>query len=147
MDLYERIAMCVHESDRCCISVADDPSFAYTIGNALVGLPEMIVFGLHPRDATPLLNTWSKMMVQRAAAFRHCERIDVGGAFPCLAMVCDVPGVRAFFTIQAGQFLGREDYDVMQILVPDKAGRFPTDADCDPKYRAVPVLSLRGALH
>lgn len=137
--LYDRIADGISNTGRSFISVAEDHPFTYSIGNALVGLPELIVFRLWPTDACPLLNTWSKMMIDRGAAFVDGEMIDIGGAHPCMAVACD-DHVRQRYTVQAGRFLDAECYAVMQILVPDKSGRFPTDPACDPLYRDVPVL-------
>ncbi len=139
MDLYEKMAKQIRNHGRSVINVMDDPPFTYSIGNAIAGLPELIVFGLHPQDATPLLNVWSRIMVDRGAAFTDCELIDIGGRFPCMAGLC-ADHVRLDYTFQAGQFLGREDYPVVQIIVPDKSGRFPPDPLCDPAFSRAPVL-------
>lgn len=53
-------------------------------------------------------------------------------------MIATSDAARRNYTIQAGQFYGHEDYEVQQILFPDRSGRYLDDPRCD--YR-LPVLA------
>lgn len=145
MDLYEKMAKQIRERGRSVINVMERKPFSYTIGNAIKGLPELLVIGLSPIDATYMLNVWSVTMIERGSAFADREMVDIGGAFPCLAVAC-VEGVRDVYTIQAGEYLERQDYDVVQMIVPDPGGRFPPDPLCAPGYRDVPILGAARVL-
>ncbi len=145
MDLYEKMAKQIRERGRSVINVMERKPFSYTIGNAIKGLPELLVIGLSPIDATYMLNVWSVTMIERGSAFAAREMVDIGGAFPCLAVAC-VEGVRDIYTIQAGEYLERQDYDVVQMIVPDPDGRFPPDPLCAPGYRNVPILGAARVL-
>lgn len=114
--------------------------FVYSIGNHERGLPEVLIVGhLHPRDMVDLGNAFSEKMQELGRGFTDGELIDLGGAVPCRAVHCR-PSVRDEYTIQAGQYFGHEDYQVVQILLPDKRGRFPGDEGCESPYADAPVL-------
>lgn len=145
-DFYAKAERNIRETGRAVLYVAAAPVFAYTIGNSLRNLPELIVFGISPGDSTMLLNAWSNLMIKRGASFGDGEMVrfdEFSDALPCRAMRCD--GLAKLrYSIQIGQVLGIDDraYDLMQMLVPDKFGVFPDDPRCDPPY-AMPVLSAR----
>lgn len=132
----------ITEYGRSVIGVIDDPAFSYTIGNALRQLPELLIFGVAPLDATWFLNHLSKMMIERKKAFDDGELVDLGGKFPTKIVTADDRAHKEF-TIQAGRFHGGDDYVVQQVLVPDKSGRFPDEAVCDPPYCDLPLLKAR----
>ncbi len=114
-------------------------AFSYSIGNAKRGLPELLVIGLCGPDGMWLINAMSKLMLQRGRKFDDGEMVDLGGL--CPVCVVDASGaVRDEYTIQAGQWLGREDYPVQQIVMPDKTGRLPWHSGCAEPYRNIPVL-------
>jgi hypothetical protein len=112
-------------------------AFAYTVGNSAAGLPELLVVGMFGDDAKWLLNALSNKMRERGAPFSNSERIELGGKHPITLVLAD-QGVKDRYTIQVGQFL-KHDYDVMQIIVPDKDGRFPWDQGCAEPYSRVNV--------
>jgi len=122
-----------------CIGAEDDsPNFAYTIGNASpgVGLPELLVIGTN--DAA-FLNELSQKMIERHAAFDDGELVQLGGKFPLKIINAD-RRAHSEYTIQAGQYLGHENYRVQQVLISDRSGRFPDEPDCQPPYSKMPVL-------
>jgi hypothetical protein len=124
-----------------CIGAEDDsPPFAYTIGNALVGLPELLIIGTLEGG---LLNDLSRIMLERGRAFDDGELVNLGGKFPVKIITADVGRAQHDYTIQAGQYLGVEDYPVLQVLVPDRNGRYPDDAECQRPYANMPVLGHR----
>ncbi len=141
---YQNIALHIAEHGRSVLSIFDTPPFTYSIGNATVGLPELLVFGLAPSDARDLINIWSDRMIEHRP-LTDGELVDIGGKFPAMAVAC-ADHVRAEYTIQAGQYLEREDYPVMQMVLPDPAGRFPGDPLCEAPFRALPVLRAKPAV-
>jgi Domain of unknown function (DUF4262) len=67
------------------------------------------------------------------------EPVDIGDTFPMKARtVCSF--VRDHYTIQAGQYWRNERYEVIQLPLCDKDGRYPDDPDCDACHAEQPVL-------
>jgi hypothetical protein len=147
-DFYRNIAADIERCKRSVLGVApcaDDPDdtlpFSYTIGNQLRGLPELLI--VCPLEAgLGALNILSDLMIERGRAFDDGELVGIGGKLP-VKVICADQRARDEFTVQAGQFFGTEDYDVQQVLAPDRSGRFPGEPDCDPPYRDVPVLKAK----
>lgn len=107
-----------------------DPNeaFVYSIGNALKGYPELLLIGFAQEHR--LLNVLSDRMLQRGHRFHDGELIDLGGIVP-LCVVAASEQVKQLFTIQASAYYAPElAYEVMQVVVPDKHGKFPWDPDC-----------------
>src|SRR5262245_55499012 len=80
--LHKDIETDVRECGRSvlCIGGEEDlPPFAYTIGNSLVDLPELLIIGT--REGA-LLNDLSEKMLDRGRAFDDGELVNLGGKFP-----------------------------------------------------------------
>lgn len=106
--------------------------FVYTIGNAEKGLPELLVLGaFDPNVVGSILNFLGDKM--RAAGCPLPEFVDLGGLFPVKIRTAS-EAVRSEYTVQAGQYLGREDYEVQQVLLCDKSGVYPGDEGINPAY-------------
>ena len=129
---YARHIICVGRE-------VESPSFAYTIGNWLAKLPELLVIGTTDGG---FLNNLSQKLIARGAAFDNGEIVSLGGKFPVKIITADERAQRDY-TIQAGQYLGTEDYLVQQVLISDRDGRFPDQPECQPPYSAIPVLMMR----
>lgn len=115
---------------------ADDgtPPFSYTVGNAQRGLPELLVIGLIDNG---VLNMLSDLMVERGGKFDDGELVSLGGPCPvCIIEASDK--VQDQYTLQAKHW-APNGYAVMQIVLPDKHGRFPWDAGCEAPYCNMPV--------
>lgn len=111
---------------------ADNPGFAYTIGNARLGLPELLIVGnFAPVLMGSVLNEVGRRMRQLDQV--PDEDIDIGGAFPIRPRLAGAE-VRSAFTIQVGRFLGHDEYAVVQLLLPDPMGFYPGEPGCDPRY-------------
>jgi len=111
---------------------ADTAGFAYTIGNARLGLPELLIIGnFAPVLMASVLNEVGRRMRQTDQL--PDKDIDIGGAFPIRPRLAGAAARRAF-TIQVGRFLGHEEYAVVQLLLPDPMGLYPGEARCDPRY-------------
>ncbi len=125
----------------------DDPDteigFMYTIGNAEKHLPELLLIGNYGNTAGHILNRLGETM-------RRTGVVPDGIVYPW-GQVDDVKPVKCIpanetaktdYTIQAGQYLERENYKVVQVILCDKEGRFPGDPGCEPEYE-VPILSIQ----
>lgn len=113
-------------------------AFVYSIGNSLVDLPELLIVGMC--DGSYPINRLSEIMIARGRKFDDGEVVSLGeGAVP-VCVVDAVEEVKERYTFQATQFLdGNDNYQVMQVVIPDKDGRFPWQAECAPPYRNVKV--------
>ena len=119
----------------------DEMSFAYTIGNHVRGLPEMLIVApMRHEDMMSLLNYAAATLATKGPhQVADGELVDIGGTFPMKARPVG-SFVRQKYTIQAGQYWRNERYDVIQLLLCDKEGRYPDDPDCDARYAEQPVL-------
>jgi hypothetical protein len=120
----------------------EDPGvpFAYTIGNHLKGLPELLVIGTAHAG---FLNDLSRLMIASNAPFEDSQTLTmIGGRVP-VKLIRASAAARAEYTIQAGEHFGHQNYSVMQVLMPDKQGRFPGEDGCDEPYASVPVLRVQ----
>jgi len=113
--------------------------FSYSIGNAKLGLPEFLIIGLGAAESKWLINAISKNMIQVGIAPAIEAPYSFGGAHPVWLIEASEKA-KADYTIQAGQYLGREDYRVIQIVLCDPAGKFPWEDGCAENFRAQPVL-------
>lgn len=118
---------------------SEDPlneSFTYSIGNSLRNLPELLLVGLCGESFA--INALSELMLKRGRKFDDGEIVSLGGPF-AVCVVDASEDVKREFTIQVGRQLGiaDQDYDVMQVVLPDKDGRFPWQPDCAEPYRRV----------
>lgn len=112
------------------------PPHCYTIGNHLVGYPELFTFG---GSMDSMLIILSNKMIQEKRVFPDRSKIELGGRFPCMAIHCSVV-VRQEYTTEATKYLETDSYQVLQILTPDPFGKYPYDPACMPDYR-LPVFS------
>jgi len=110
----------------------ETPAFAYSIGNALHGLPELLLIGnFSPRVTGSIINDLGRKMRE---ACRPLEGdIDVGGQFPVRVRRASAEA-RRHFTLQAGRYLRHEEYDLLQVMLCDPAGIYPGEPGCEPAY-------------
>lgn len=115
----------------------EDPiPFVYTIGLTVNALPELMVLGYLPPEMTQrILNDLVAMV--RAQGLLTGE-VSMGGKFPVRFRFAS-PAVKTDWTIGVGRYFGHEDYQVQQVLFPDKAGRFSGEPGCEQPY-AVPLI-------
>lgn len=131
------------------------PTFVYTTGLAEKNLPEFLVVGFDPlsghRAITALVE---RLKNSDGKALENGEVIQLTDDPASKIVIFDArDSVKDQYTIQTGQFYRTQDYRVQQILIPDEAGRFPNDPNCDyylqPMLAAMPVAatSLTGMLN
>jgi hypothetical protein len=114
-------------------SVVGVPGFAYTIGLQKDKLPELLIVGNFDNHLLGMaLNDLAKIMRERGSPLPEGE-FDMD--WSVLVKIRKAgPKAKTDFTIQAGQYFDTEDYDVLQVMLPDKAGKFPGDEGCHPHF-------------
>lgn len=119
-------------------------AFYYTIGNAEVGLPELLLVGDYvPSQAAGILNDLGERQRLRGEQFLDGEivKLDPDAPFGLLIHTPkDQQLIREHLTVQVGQALGTESYQVLQVLAPDTIGRYAHDPLCMQPQGMVPVF-------
>ncbi|MDE8650571.1 DUF4262 domain-containing protein [Novosphingobium album (ex Liu et al. 2023)] len=137
LDIYAAIERNIARSGQHLFLIFADgetPAFAYTIGNALHGLPELLLIGNYsPRVVGSILNDLGHRMREVRRPLEG--EVDVGGQFPVRLRQASAEA-RGRYTLQAGRFLRHEEYDVLQVLLCDPMGRYPGEPGCEPGYDA-----------
>lgn len=110
----------------------ETPAYFYTVGNALRGLPELLLIGnIPPRVAGGIVNELGQRM--RGTGRPLEGDIEVGGRFPVRLRRASAEARQAY-TLQAGRYFRHEEYDVLQILLCDPGGIYPGEPGCEPGY-------------
>lgn len=122
------------------------PSYAYTIGvPALVGFPEIAVFGLTPVAAKGLLG----LVID---ACRGGTEIPFGvelvglldNELRCLFAPIDLDEAGALFEVAASWYRG-EPFAMVQLVYPDRNGWMPYESGFEERLRlAQPVIGTLG---
>jgi Domain of unknown function (DUF4262) len=124
-----------------CVFAEDDkPGFAYTIGNALKWLPELLIVGYNQGD---FLNGLSEKMIKRDRAFDDGEVVVLDGGHSGLVKIINTDKrAQENYTFQATFLYGHDDYRVQQVLFRDLNGFFPTAKQYSAQ-RPMPLLSKK----
>ena len=122
------------------------PAYAYTIGfPAAFGFPEVLLFGLTPVASNGLVNLVADML-------RGGTEIPLGtelvGLFDndlrCVFAPVDLEEWGGFTQIATAWYRGA-DYDVVQLLWPDRNGFLPSEVGYDQRMvLAQPVIGVIG---
>lgn len=108
-------------------------AFAYTVGNAEQGLPELLLIGNFPAHIiAPLLNELGAKMREDGRPL-PIGLVDIGWSVPVKIRMAG-PAARERFTIQASQYLGHDTYGVLQVMLCDEKHKYPGEEGCDPRY-------------
>jgi hypothetical protein len=145
---------------------ADPVCFAYTVGLQRLYGAELLVFGLRSESAMALLNNVSGQVKKFGAlpplgvrvpppppeaftpkagrlSLARLESHASPGNVPVVYRRCTSASVRDYVPL-ADRFYG-QPVDVVQVVLPDAAGRFPEDDDYDAKMTAAqPVFYSPG---
>lgn len=125
------------------------PSFTYTIGLSAKGLPDLLVFGL-PQEASGIVADIAQMMVESKTRLADGLVIrDVASVPLKLRSLGLSDGFK--FATGAKRFAREQHYtaSLMQIVLPDQAGRFPGEDGCDQRIELmqnIDLLVLKGQL-
>ena len=113
-------------------AAGDEPGFSYTIGNARLGLPELLIVGsFDPGVTGEILNILGARM---RGDRRPLEGdLEFGAQFPARARRASA-AAKSRFTIQASSYLRHDEYDVIQLLLCDPAGVYPGELGCAQRY-------------
>ena len=131
------------------IKVAEDaagPGFAFTIGlTHNFGHPELIVFGLPPDVMHQILNLAGDNIRACAEKFESgMKTTELLEGYPCCFIEFPKSSYHEFLGYAIWFYKG-EEFDVLQCVWPDKAGRFPWEAgvlDEFKKSQPVPGMSI-----
>jgi hypothetical protein len=113
-----------------------DLPYPFTYTTALevpYGHPELLVVGIPPELAHQVINA---AVAQIKEGKRYGEGThDVLQGFPVYARrVPDDPDTYDELFGECVRACGGRDFDVLQLVLPDKQRRFPWDPDCGPAY-------------
>lgn len=110
--------------------------FTYSIGLCVLDIPELLIVGLGPRQAQPIINSLYQQYIEELINWsKPCIIADcMGNGYSLAFLSVEDERCKKDYTIQVGQFFGSEDYQVMQVIFPDKHGKFPWDDDYDAEH-------------
>jgi|SRR5579871_2937356 len=114
--------------------------FTYTIGNHGLGLPELLFVGSADDWCCSMLNILGEAQRKRRQAYLHGEMVGYTAEFPALIVDAGQKG-RDEYAVQVGVYYNTNEFDVCQVLLSDRNGRYPGDPKCLPPYSEQIVLS------
>lgn len=116
--------------------------FAYTVGLTEYDYPELLIAGLPPELAHPLLNDMAGRVFDRAERFTTGQHIsDLLTGYD--AVMIDGTATEDLHPGAAYVRYGTDRVRVQQIVWPDPQGRFPWDDDYSKDQRVQPLLARR----
>jgi Domain of unknown function (DUF4262) len=115
------------------------PQFAHTIGNHLKALPELLIIGT---TQGACLNDLSQMMIKSGNPFLDGQLVRINAGRLPVKIIRANNTAQADYTLCAGDYFGHQDYAVMQVIMPDRTGKFPGEDGCQEPYSLLPVLRL-----
>jgi hypothetical protein len=127
--VVRRIKADIREHGQSIVYVGADPEsgadgFAYTVGRAKRGLPELLMTAmLRPETAMSLLNHLDREMPETRP---HGSLVYLGGEFPVMLLDATDPRTFEDFAVIARQLY--PNCAVQQVLLCDPVGKFPPDA-------------------
>ncbi len=113
--------------------------YAYTVGLAAHGYPELLIAGLDPAVSQQLLNDLAARVYDRAERFRHGQRIGDLIAGYDAAIIDGEPTEHLHLGAAIARY-GQEQVRVQQIVWPDPHGRFPWDDGYAYSLQVQPIL-------
>jgi Domain of unknown function (DUF4262) len=113
----------------------DGPTFAYTIGFGFAGdWPECMVIGQsHELMHAMLGYLWDGKGTEYQLTDGEICR-DLVEGFACILRQVHTSHFDDYFGRGCGQYIKRNNYSMrmMQVFWPDKSGKYPWEADCNP---------------
>jgi hypothetical protein len=138
-DFYRNIQDKISQYGQQLIGIFDsNPPFIYTIGNHEHGLPELLNVGLDPQVVGSALNALGRKMREDAKPLSG--DVNIGGQFSVRIIEATNKMVKDKYTIQVGHYYRTHNYRVLQIIIPDPNGYWPTDPRCARPYTEQPLL-------
>lgn len=106
-----------------------DPNFSFSIGNHIRGLPELIMLGNLPADI--IMMTLNLVSEKQEAEGAKEGVLDIGFTLPVKVRFANNP---FDLMTEAIEWLGTKDFRVMQVLIPDKQGKYADEEGCEAPY-------------
>lgn len=120
------------------LGVGDDPLFAYTVGLADKGLPEIIVIGLPMKIAHQFLNELGRRFTSTGVPPLDTNIDDLAKGLPAQLIAAPRSETDKYMFASKARC---PTYTAVQLAWCDKAGRFPWHADFDPTmFELQPIL-------
>lgn len=123
-------------------SLDDDSAvcYLYTIGNFSQGLPELLIIGLDPPTGAQIANVVSDRLKEMDNPVQGMEDIILQEGGLAVRLVVVGHKAKTEWMHGATEYLGRDDYDVIQVVLPDFNGKFPSDPECEEPFNMMPIL-------
>jgi hypothetical protein len=113
--------------------------FAYTIGLTAHQSPELIIAGVDPCVAEPLLNELARRVVKDAQRFTPGQRIsDLLRGYD--AILVEGAATAALRPAAAFVHYGEDRVRLQQVVWPDPQGRFPWEPGCTTTPQGQPLI-------
>ena len=139
--IQQHIANGISQHGRTILTIAPEMpyhGFGYTVGNHLVGLPELLLIGPATDDEYNVLNKLSKHMLKLKRPFKDGELLKPNKVLR--GVVYDAnQKAKDEYTLQATQYFEHSDYRLQQVVLADLKGHLPNDPQCEP-LNLVPIL-------
>lgn len=120
--------------------VEDAMPYAYTIGNAIHGGPELLLIGSADAGVRDLLHHVSRM-IPRDPRSGYMFKPQAKGSTRLKLVDANVAKAsEVLHTLRIGEYHLATPFRLMQVLLPDPNGLYPDDPRCAEPYRRVPVI-------
>lgn len=124
----------------------NSPQFAYTAGLSLLGFPELIMVGIPDDVSHPILNTIGRGFVAGDIEASHGVVIEEVATTDCQLFAVSVGAMHKYMTL-CRKVSQRKNggFKALQVVWPDKAGRYPWVAGCNHYCACVQGMLLEGS--
>jgi hypothetical protein len=106
------------------------PTFAYTAGLAEAGLGELMIIGVRPESAVPILNAAATAERKLERSFTLGERIELGGRMPAIMLMPSPMAAELLQPVCAVVHAPDNQCELWIVAAPDDEGRSPLDPAC-----------------
>jgi len=111
-----------------------DPSFAYTVGmTESLHHPELLMIGFQPGMMMKLMNDVGALIRGGQRFEDWSQSTTVIQNYPVYFRAVPLTLARHWAKLASERYRNRGHFQLLQMFLPDAAGKFPWDPDCDPK--------------
>src|SRR5262249_22829314 len=103
----------------------DRPSFAYTVGNAGRALPEFIVLGDDAGAFGQALDDLGRQQRDGTRRFKAGDVVTLDGYNVPLRLGATCDFARSYYATLVSRYYRLSDFELLQVIWPDRQGRFP----------------------
>lgn len=118
----------------------DEPGWAYSIGMfRTLGHPEILMFGLRDSTMQTIINNTGERVRAGARFADGIEDAEAVEGYRCVFRMV----ARGWYPLVLGfslWFYGEKEFPVLQLVWPDRDGRYPWDADYPVEMRGLQPL-------